>query len=69
MNMYCGLYPVDNIVTNFIAAAYQAEIILRLTIKPNMGWYARNISELQSLNRTIAFMGPTQRLITHQVTR
>lgn len=47
MNIYYGLYPVDNDVSDFIATAYQTEIILRMPTKPEMGWYARNISELQ----------------------
>ena len=68
MNLYYGLYPVDTDVSEFIASAYQAELILRLSTKPEMGWYARNMSELQSPNRTIGFIGPTRRLITHQAT-
>ena len=68
MNLYYGLYPVDTDVSDFIASAYQAELILRQSTKPEMGWYARNMSELQSPNRTIGFIGPTRRLITHQAT-
>ena len=69
MNMFYGLYPVDTDVSDFTACTYDAEIILRMATKPETGWYARNMSELQSPNRTIGFMGPTRRLITHQVTR
>ena len=68
MNMLHGLYPVDTDVSDFTVCAYNAEIILHLATKPEMGWYARNMSELQSPNRTIGFMGPTRRLITHQAT-
>jgi len=68
MNMYYGLYPVDTDVSDFTADAYQVEIILRLATKPEMGWYARNMVELQKPNRTIGYMGPTRRLITHQAT-
>ena len=68
MNIFYGLYPVDTNVSDFTAWAYNADIILCLTIKPEMGWYARNMSDLQSSNRTIGFMGPTRRLITHQAT-
>ena len=68
MNMFYGLYPVDTDVSDFTACAYNAEIILRLTTKPEIGWYARNMGEFQSPNRTIGFMGPTRRLITHQAT-
>ena len=68
MNMYYGLYPVDTDVSDFTADAYQAEIIIRLATKPEMGWYARNMAELQKPNRTIGYMGPTRRLITHQAT-
>ena len=66
--MYYGLYPVDTDVSEFTAVAYQAEIILRLATKPKMGWYARNMAESQKPNRTIGYMGPTRRLITHQAT-
>ena len=65
MNMYYGLCPVDTDVSDFTTVAYNAEIILRLATKPVKGWYARSMSELQSPNRTIAFMEPTRRLITH----
>ena len=68
MNMYYGLYPVDTDVSDFTAIAYQAEIIIRLATKPEMGWYARNMHELQKPNRTIGCMGPTRCLITHQAT-
>ena len=68
MNMFYGLYPVDTDVSDFTSCAYNAEIILRLATKPEMGWYARNMSELQSPNRTIGFMSPTRQLITHQAT-
>ena len=68
MNMFYGLYPVDTDVSDFTACAYNAEIILRLATKPEMGWYARNMRALQSPNRTIGFMGSTRRLITHQAT-
>ena len=68
MNMYYSLYPVNTDVFDFTAVAYQAESILRLSIKPEIGWYARNMAELQKSNRTIGFMGPTRRLITHQAT-
>ena len=68
MNMYYGLYQVDTKVSDFTAVAYQAEIILRLATKPKMGWYARNMAELQKPNRTISFMSPTRRLNTHQAT-
>lgn len=37
MNMYYGFYPVDADIPNFKAVAYQAEIILRLVTKPEMG--------------------------------
>ena len=68
MNLYYGLCPVDTDVSDFIASVYQVELILRLATKPEMGWYARNMSELQSPNRTIGFTGTTRRLITHQAT-
>ena len=68
INMYYGLYPVDTDVSDFIVCAYNAEIIIYLATKPEMGWYARNMSELQSRNRTIGFTGPTRRLVTHQTT-
>ena len=44
LNMYYGLYPVDTDASDFTAIAYQAEIILRLAIKPEMGWYARHMT-------------------------
>ena len=47
MNMYYDLYPIDTDVSNFTAVAYQAEIILHLATKPEMGWYARNINGIQ----------------------
>ena len=65
MNIYYGLYPVDTDVSDFTASVYNAEIILHLATKPEIRWYARNMSELQSPNRIIKFMGPTRRLITH----
>ena len=68
MNLYYGIYPVDTDVSDFIANAYQAELILRLATKPEMGWYARNMSKLQSPNRTISFTGSARRLITQQAT-
>ena len=68
MNMYYGLYPVDTDVSDFTTVTYNAEIIFRLATKPEMGWYARNMSELQSPNRIIGFMVPTRQLITHQAT-
>ena len=68
MNMFYGLYPVDTDVSDFVATAYQAEQILRLATKPEMGWYARNMPELQLPNRTIGIAGPTRRVITHQAT-
>ena len=49
--MYYGMYPVDMDVSDFTAIAYQAEIILRLVAKPEIGWYARNMNELQTHNR------------------
>ena len=55
-------------MSDFAAVAYQAEIILRLATKPEMGWYAHNMAELQKTNRTIGYMDPTRRLITHQTT-
>ena len=55
MNMYYGHYPMDTDVSDFVANAYQTELILRLAI----GWYARNMQELQPPNRTIGFTGPT----------
>ena len=55
-------------VSDFMAISYQAEIILHLVTKPEMGWYARNMYELQQPNCTIEFMGPTRRLIAHQAT-
>ena len=66
--MYYDLYPVDTDVSDFTAIAYQAEIILRLATKPEMGWYTRHMHELQKPNRTIEFVGPTRRLITRQTT-
>ena len=66
--MYYGLYPDDTDMSDFTAVAYHAERILRLATKPEMGWYPRNMAELQKPNRTIGYMGPTQRLITHQAT-
>ena len=66
MNLYYGIYPVDTDVSGIIASAYQAELILRLATKPEMGWYARNMSEVQSPNRTFGFTGSTRRVITHQ---
>ena len=68
MNMFYGLYPVDTDVSDFTACAYNAETILRLATKPEMGWYARNMREIQSPNQTIGFMGSTRRLITRQAT-
>ena len=68
MNLYYGIYPVDTDVSDFIASAYQAELLLRLAVRPEMGWYARHMSELQSPNRTFGFTGPTRRLLTHQAT-
>ena len=44
--MYYGLYPMNTAISEFIAAAYQVEIILGLANKPKMGWYARNMAEL-----------------------
>ena len=68
INMLYGLYPVDTDVSDFIACAYNGEIILRLATKLKMGWYASNMRELQSPNRTIGFIGPTRRLITYLAT-
>ena len=68
MNMFYELYPVDTNVSDFVATAYQAELILRLATKPEIGWYARKIPELQPPNRTIGFKELTRRLITHQAT-
>ena len=68
MNIYYGPYLVETDVSDFITVAYQAAIILRLSTNPRMGWYARNMSELQSPNRTIRFTGLTRILITHQTT-
>ena len=68
MNIYYDLYPVDTDVSNFIVTAYQVEIILRLATKPEMGWYAHDMSELQYLNHTIGFTGPKFHRITRQVT-
>ena len=68
MNIYYGQYPVETDVSDFMAISYQAEIIIHLATKPEMGWYARNMYELQQPNCTIGFMGPTRRLITHQAT-
>ena len=47
MNMYYGLYPLDTDVSDFVVTAYQAELILRLVTKPEIGWYTRNMTELQ----------------------
>ena len=47
MNMFYGHYPMDTDVSDFVATAYQTELILRLATRPEMGWYARNIPELQ----------------------
>ena len=60
MNMYYGIYPVDTDVSNFTTIAYQDKTILRLAIKQEMSWYNRNMNELQTLNRTIGFMGFTR---------
>ena len=68
MNIYYGPYLVETDVSDFITVAYQAAIILRLSTNPRMGWYARNMSELQSPNSTINFKGPIRRLITYQAT-
>ena len=68
MNIYYGIYPADNYICDFITTAYQVESILCLTTKPEISWYTRNMSELQSPNRTIWFTGPTRRLVTHQTT-
>ena len=68
MNIYYGLYFVNNHVSDFIATAYQANITLYLATKLEIDWYARNMSGLQSPNRTKGFTGPTYRIITHQVT-
>ena len=68
MNMHYSMYPMDTDVSDFTAIVYQAEIILHLATKSKMGWYVRNMHELQKQNRTIGFMGPTRRLITHQTT-
>ena len=37
MNMYYGLYPLDTDVSDFVVTAYQAELILRLVTKPEIG--------------------------------
>ena len=68
LNMEYTLYPVGTEVSDFAAVAYQVEIILRLATKHEIRWYARNMAELQPLNRTIRFMGPTWRIIAHQAT-
>lgn len=68
MNMYYDLYLMDTDVSNFTTVSYQAEIILRLATKHDMGWYARNMVELQPLNRTIGLIGTARRYISHQVT-
>lgn len=68
LNMYYGLYPVDTGLSDFTVIAYEAEIILRLTTKPEMGWYAQNMNEIQRYNGTIGFMGFTRSLTTHQET-
>ena len=68
MNMLYGLYPGDTDVSDFVATACQAELILRLATKPEMGWHAQNMPELQPPNQTTGFTGPTHRLITHQAT-
>ena len=67
-NMYYSLYLVDTDVSVFTACPYNAEIIIHPATTPDMGWYTRNMSEFQSLNRTIGFMSTTRRLITHQAT-
>ena len=59
MNMYYGLYPVDTDLSDFTAITYNAEIILRLATKLEIEWHARNMSEPQSPNRIIGFMGLT----------
>ena len=38
---------LEHVVSDFIATTYQAGIILYLATKPDMGWYARNMSELE----------------------
>ena len=68
MNMNYGIYSLNTDVSDLIAIAYQANIILRLSTKSEMDWYARNMSKLQSPNSTINFKGPTRRFITYQVT-
>ena len=66
--MYYGLYNIDTYVSDFTAIAYQAEIIIRSTARPEMGWYACNIKVIQTFNRTIGFKEPTRHLITHHST-
>ena len=44
----------------------KAFLYYNYSTKPEMGWYVRNVSELQSPSRVISFTGPTRRLITHQ---
>ena len=44
MTMYYGIYPIDIDVSDFIASAYQVELLLRLAAQPEMGWYARHMS-------------------------
>lgn len=58
--------PVDTDVSDFTAIAYQTKIILHLSTKPEMGWYARNMAKLQNNNCTIDFLSPTRHLITQQ---
>lgn len=67
MIMYYDLYLVDTDVSDFAAVAYQAEIILHLSAKLEIRCNACNMTELQPLNRTIVLMGPTKRIVTHQV--
>ena len=46
MNMLYGVYSVDTAVSDFTTIAFQAEIIIRLATKQEMGWYAHNMHVL-----------------------
>ena len=65
MDIYYYISLVDADGFDFTIVAYQAEIILRLSAKPEIGWYTRNILELQSRNCIIGSIWPTKQLITH----
>ena len=53
---------------NVAVFTYQAEIILCLATKLEIGWYTRNMIELQPPNYIEGFTRPIRYLITRQTT-